>query len=94
FAHGELFQDDLGTGELHLSVVGQVTAHAFEIRLPDAHQGVDGAFADLERREMRQKVVADEEDEEDPVVNGALQRERERVHRCRELDGEVFAQDR
>lgn len=92
-AHGELLEDDLGALEAHLAVLGEVPSHAVEVGLPDAHERVDGALADLERREVRQEVVADEEDEEDPVVEGALEREGERVHGRRKLDGEVLAQD-
>lgn len=74
-------------------MLGEVAAHAVEVRLPDGHQDVDRALADLERRQVRKEVVPDEEDEKDPVVHRALEVERERVHRGRELDGEVLAQD-
>lgn len=78
-AIGEALEDDLCAGEVDFPVLGEVATHLVEVRLPDAHEDVDGALANLETRQVREEVVSDEEDEEDPVVEGTLEVERERM---------------
>ena len=88
----EPIQDDLRVFELDASVVRHVARHARQLALPDAQERIDRAFADLETWQVRQKVVTDKEDEEDPVVDRTLEVERERRIRRVQLDREVLAQ--
>ncbi len=60
--------------------------------LVEVDQPVDGPLADLERRQVRQEVVADEEAHEDPVVDGALQVVREGQVGHLQLPGQILAQ--
>ena len=51
----------------------------------ETHESVDGIFPDFETRQMRQKIVSDEEAHEDPVVDGALEVVREGQVLCGEI---------
>lgn len=89
----ESFEDELSPREVDLAVLSEVASHALQARLPNVHEGVDRTFANLERGEMGKEIVPDEEDEEDPVVDRALEVEGEGVNRRGELDSEVLAED-
>lgn len=90
---GESLKHDLCALKLNATVVGNVATHARKLTLPDSEERVDGALADLERRKVRQEVITDEEDEENPVVHCALEIKWEGRRGHIELDLEVLAKD-
>lgn len=91
-ASGEALENDLSAVEIDLAVVGEVSSHARQLVAPDFEKLVDGTLTDLKRRQVRQEVVTNEEDHEDPVINGQLRIELERNVREIELDGKILAQ--
>lgn len=92
-ALSKLVENNLRSSQIDLAMLSQVSAHPLQTRLPNRHERVDGTFANLERRQMRQEIVADKEDQEDPIVDGPFEIEGKGVDRGRQLDGEILAQD-
>ncbi len=58
--------------EVHFAVLGEIAVHARKRTRVQIHQQLDGTLADLQRGQVRQKIVTDEKAQQHKVVNGAL----------------------
>ena len=65
----ELDAEEARALEVDLAAVADPAAAVVEPRLVQVEERVDPALADVERRQVRQEVVADEEAHEDKVVD-------------------------
>ncbi len=72
-------------------MIGDVSAHARQLSPPDPQQSVDRTFSNLKRRQMRQKVISNEEYQQDPVINRLLEVERERHLRHVQFSLEILS---
>ncbi len=57
----------------YLPIVRHISAEPGQHTLVNAQQLIDRTLANLQRRQMRQKIIADEEAHEDEIVNHALE---------------------
>ena len=92
FFRSETTEDQLCTTELDTAVVGEIATHSRELLFPNSKQCVDGAVPDLQRRQVRQEIVANKEDEKDPIVDGALEIKGERQLGDVEFDFKIFTE--
>lgn len=74
-------------------MIGKVSSHPRQLVAPNVQKLVNGALSDLKGWQMRQEVVADEEDHKDPVINGQLLVKGEGNIGDVELDSKILAQD-
>ena len=72
----ETLQDELGTVHLDSSVIGDIATHPLKLPLPYPEQGINGSFSDFQTWQVGQEVVADKEDEENPIVDGSFELKR------------------
>lgn len=64
------FQNDLHAIQFQMTVVGDIATHAGQFLLPYVYQDINPTLANVERGHVRKEIVSNEEDEEDPVVDG------------------------
>lgn len=91
FVLGKTLKDDLSPAQIDFAMVGEVAAHAPKLGLPDLQQGVDGTFSNFQTWQVGQKVISDKENHEDPIVDGELEIERERLAGHNQFDREIFS---
>ena len=72
FALCEALKDDLYVLVLKISINGHVSAHSGRFGFLDFKQCVDGTLTDLEWWEVGEEIIADEEEQGHPVINGAF----------------------
>jgi hypothetical protein len=90
---GQSFKDDLRPLQHNVTMIREIPAHSRELLLPDPQKCINGAFANLKGRKMGEEIIADEEYEEDPVINSLFEVEREVSLGHIELDFEIFTED-
>ena len=73
-------------------MVRHVSAHSREFIFPYFEEGVNSTFANFEGREMGEEIIADEKNEEHPIINGTFEVEERDVGDI-ELYLKVFTKD-
>ena len=61
-------EDHINTIERDLPLVGEVVTQSRQLFFIDGHDGVYGSLSDMERRWMRQEIIAYKETQEDEIV--------------------------
>jgi hypothetical protein len=69
FVFGNVFKKNITVGEQDLVLIGQVTCHVRQQVFVHYHNSVQCTLSDLQRRQVRQKIVANKEAQEDEVIN-------------------------
>ena len=70
---GTFGQQHIDARQVDVAIVGQVAAQRGQHALVNAQQLVQGAFANLQRRQMRQKIIANEKAHKYKVVDHSFE---------------------
>jgi hypothetical protein len=73
-------------------MIREISAHSGQLFLPNLQKCINSAFSDLKRREMRKEVIANEENEENPVINSLFEVKGEWRLGYVEFDFEILAE--
>jgi hypothetical protein len=88
---GNILEKDIAVGKQNFVLIGKVAGHRWQEILVHHHDGVKGTLSDLQGRQVRKEVIANEETEKHEVVNQSFEVEAERKFQVFELEHEVLS---
>lgn len=90
---GNVSEQHITVAKIDLTLLRQVAIQARQRVFVHSHDGIQGAFSDLQGRQMRQEIITDEEAEKHEVVHQVLKIELKRQPQVLELQIEVLSDD-